>query len=71
MNRLSGIGTTKNPLGVALAFYSGLWAYDGWNSLNSVTEELKNPKRYYLVKTDILHIFFFICSIEIFGYRSY
>jgi amino acid transporter len=59
-NRLSGIGTTKNPLGVALAFYSGLWAYDGWNSLNSVTEELKNPKRYYLVKIDILHIFFFL-----------
>ncbi len=40
------IGTTKNGFGVALAFYSGLWAYDGWNSLNSVTEELKNPKRY-------------------------
>jgi amino acid transporter len=40
------IGTTNKPLGVALAFYSGLWAYDGWNSLNSVTEELKNPKRY-------------------------
>jgi amino acid transporter len=39
------IGTAKKPLAVALAFYSGLWAYDGWNSLNSVTEELKNPKR--------------------------
>ncbi|UJR36528.1 hypothetical protein I4U23_029249 [Adineta vaga] len=38
-------GTTNKPFGVALAFYSGLWAYDGWNSLNSVTEELKNPKR--------------------------
>jgi amino acid transporter len=40
------IGTTSNGFGVALAFYSGLWAYDGWNGLNSVTEELKNPKRY-------------------------
>ena len=40
------IGTTNNGFRVALAFYSGLWAYDGWNSLNSVTEELKNPKRY-------------------------
>ncbi|CAF1234253.1 unnamed protein product [Adineta steineri] len=38
-------GTTTKPFKVALAFYSGLWAYDGWNSLNSVTEELKNPKR--------------------------
>ncbi|CAF3689710.1 unnamed protein product [Rotaria sordida] len=38
-------GTTKNPLGIALAFYSGLWAYEGWSSLNSVTEELKNSKR--------------------------
>ncbi|CAF3008133.1 unnamed protein product, partial [Rotaria sp. Silwood2] len=38
-------GTTRKPLSVALAFYAGLWAYDGWNSLNSVTEELKNPQR--------------------------
>ncbi|XP_042907812.1 b(0,+)-type amino acid transporter 1 isoform X2 [Parasteatoda tepidariorum] len=28
---------------IATAFYSGLWAYDGWNNLNYVTEELKNP----------------------------
>ncbi|CAF4558375.1 unnamed protein product [Rotaria sp. Silwood1] len=38
-------GTTTKPLSVALAFYSGLWAYDGWNGLNSITEELKNPER--------------------------
>ncbi|XP_047126057.1 b(0,+)-type amino acid transporter 1 [Hydra vulgaris] len=25
------------------AFYGGLWAYDGWNNLNLVTEELRNP----------------------------
>jgi amino acid transporter len=40
------IGTTKDGFGIALAFYSGLWAYDGWQFLNSVTEEVKNPKRY-------------------------
>jgi L-type amino acid transporter 9 len=26
-------------------FYSGMWAYDGWNNLNSSTEEIINPKR--------------------------
>ena len=28
---------------IATAFYSGLWAYDGWNNLNYATEEIKNP----------------------------
>ncbi|XP_032833285.1 B(0,+)-type amino acid transporter 1 isoform X3 [Petromyzon marinus] len=30
---------------IGVAFYNGLWAYDGWNQLNFVTEELKNPFR--------------------------
>ena len=30
---------------MALAFYSGLFAYDGWNWLNNATEELINPSR--------------------------
>ncbi|KAI8881070.1 amino acid transporter [Backusella circina FSU 941] len=29
----------------ALAFYSGLWAYDGWNNLNYVSGEMKDPHR--------------------------
>ncbi|CAG8476925.1 6668_t:CDS:2 [Ambispora gerdemannii] len=29
----------------ALAFYSGLWAYDGWNNVNFVAGEMKNPSR--------------------------
>ncbi|ESO98442.1 hypothetical protein LOTGIDRAFT_159249 [Lottia gigantea] len=33
------------PAALALAFYNGLWAYDGWNNLNFVTEELENPTR--------------------------
>ncbi|XP_045125709.1 b(0,+)-type amino acid transporter 1-like isoform X7 [Portunus trituberculatus] len=36
-------GSTKSFGDVATAFYSGLWAYDGWNNLNYVTEELKKP----------------------------
>ncbi|XP_033012533.1 b(0,+)-type amino acid transporter 1-like [Lacerta agilis] len=49
-------GNTKNfnnsfdgpPLSlgaISLAFYNGLWAYDGWNQLNYITEELKDPYR--------------------------
>lgn len=39
---------SESPLylgNLAVAFYSGLWAYDGWNNLNYVTEEIINPKR--------------------------
>lgn len=30
---------------LGLAFYNGLWSFDGWNQLNFITEELKNPSR--------------------------
>jgi len=36
-------GTTADPGNIALAFYSGLWAYDGWSSVTVITEEIKNP----------------------------
>ncbi|KAG0044227.1 hypothetical protein BGZ83_010520 [Gryganskiella cystojenkinii] len=30
---------------IALGLYSGLWAYDGWNNLNYVSSEMKNPTK--------------------------
>ncbi|OQR67340.1 b0-type amino acid transporter 1-like [Tropilaelaps mercedesae] len=36
-------GSSNSFSDIATAFYSGLWAYDGWNNLNYVTEELINP----------------------------
>ncbi|XP_060067676.1 b(0,+)-type amino acid transporter 1-like [Ylistrum balloti] len=38
-------GTTNSVSSVALAFYNAFWAYEGWNRLNCVTEELKHPHK--------------------------
>lgn len=38
-------GTRNDPSLISIAFYNGLWAYDGWNNLNFITEELKNPEK--------------------------
>ncbi|KAI8519911.1 Y+L amino acid transporter 2 [Branchiostoma belcheri] len=38
-------GTTANVGGIALALYSGLFAYAGWDTLNYATEELRDPYR--------------------------
>jgi len=42
---LSFSGTTHNLWKVSLAFYSSLWAYNGWQSLTNVTEEVKHIKK--------------------------
>ncbi|KAG7297531.1 hypothetical protein JYU34_019544 [Plutella xylostella] len=36
-------GTTSDVTSIALSFYSGLFAYNGWNYLNFIIEELKDP----------------------------
>lgn len=38
-------GTQTSPGHISLAFYSGLFSYAGWNYLNFVTEELRDPFR--------------------------
>lgn len=37
-------GTNFSPGNIALAFYNGLWAYDGWSSVTTITEEIKKPE---------------------------
>lgn len=42
----NAFSTATPSLGaIATAFYTGLWAYDGWNNLNYVTEEIQNPSK--------------------------
>jgi len=38
-------GESPSPKNIVFAFYQGLWAYDGWNQLNYIVEELKNPEK--------------------------
>jgi solute carrier family 7 (L-type amino acid transporter), member 9/15 len=45
-NLTSGFkGTNWNFGYIALAFYSGLWSYDGWSSVTTITEEIKSPEK--------------------------
>ncbi|EPY84939.1 B(0,+)-type amino acid transporter 1-like protein [Camelus ferus] len=37
--------TSQQAGHIGMAFYQGLWSFDGWNSLNCVMEELKNPNQ--------------------------
>ncbi len=36
-------GTSVTVSALAVGFYNGMWAYDGWNNLNYATEEVINP----------------------------
>ncbi|TGZ70434.1 hypothetical protein CRM22_003194 [Opisthorchis felineus] len=38
-------GSNWNPGSLTVAFYNGLFAYSGWNCLNCMIEEMKNPRR--------------------------
>jgi amino acid transporter len=38
-------GTSTSPSAYALAVYSGLWAFDGWDQVNYVGGEMSEPEK--------------------------
>ncbi|XP_050999279.1 putative L-type amino acid transporter 1-like protein MLAS isoform X2 [Acomys russatus] len=53
--RFSFHNTTQQAGRIGMAFYQGLWSFDGWNNINTVVEELKNPKvNIYICKKGVI-----------------
>jgi len=61
-------GSEKNIFTISKGFYSGLWAYDGWNTLNFVTEEMHNPSRdmprTLIISMSIVIICYLLCNVS-------
>lgn len=41
----AGLSLTNLVMGFGVAMIAIIWTYDGWNNLNFVAEEIRNPKR--------------------------
>ncbi|CAH1982054.1 unnamed protein product [Acanthoscelides obtectus] len=68
MNLSNGFeGTSTSPKDIALAFYCGLWAYDGWSGVTIVTEEIRRPEvnilRSILIAVPIVTILYVFMNV--------
>ncbi|XP_033122751.1 large neutral amino acids transporter small subunit 2-like [Anneissia japonica] len=66
--------TITDPGKIALAIYGGLFAYGGWNYLNYVTEELKDPEknlpRAIILSVPVVIIIYVLANIAYFTAMS-
>ncbi|KAF5909561.1 b(0,+)-type amino acid transporter 1-like isoform X2, partial [Clarias magur] len=61
-------GTSQSVGVIGMAFYQCLWSYDGWNNLNSVTEELKRPEvnlpRALMIAIPVVTILYLLVNVS-------
>lgn len=64
-------GTSTNPLDIIISFYSAIFAYTGWNFLNYVIEELREPKknlpRSVFIGVGIVTVFYVAANVSYFA----
>ena len=64
-------GSSLEPGNYALAAFSALWAYDGWNNLNLLAGEVKNPAKVLplsiIVGTIGVTVFYVIANVSYFA----
>ncbi|XP_033119716.1 b(0,+)-type amino acid transporter 1-like isoform X2 [Anneissia japonica] len=67
-------GSATKLFAYGVAFYQGLWAYDGWNQLNYITEELiepnKNLPRAIIIGIPLVTILYLLVNISYFTVMS-
>ncbi|KAK7019353.1 putative L-methionine transporter, partial [Favolaschia claudopus] len=63
-------GSSTSPSSYSLAFYSGLWAFDGWDQANYVGGEIQNPEknipRAIHSSMSIVTLLFFLANVAYF-----
>ncbi|XP_071957373.1 b(0,+)-type amino acid transporter 1-like isoform X2 [Antedon mediterranea] len=67
-------GSATDLFAYGVAFYQGLWAYDGWNQLNYITEELIKPHtnlpRAIMIGIPLVTILYLLVNISYFTVMS-
>ena len=61
-------GSATSPASYSLAFYSGLWAFDGWDQANYVGGEMKHPEKNI---PRAIHTSMFVVTVRLSFFRSF
>uniref|UniRef100_A0A4W3JBK0 Zmp:0000001267 n=1 Tax=Callorhinchus milii TaxID=7868 RepID=A0A4W3JBK0_CALMI len=61
-NAFEGTKAVFGP--VALAFCQGFWSYDGWNNLNYITEEIKQPEVTLLICLPMMTVLYLLVNVS-------